>query len=182
VTPAPTYPLLTARLELRPFQDADLDAFHAMRNDPEHARFVPYGPAPREDVAGVLERQKQATALDGEGSTISLAVVERADGDFAGNVMLLRFDPETRSAELGFAFHHDHLGRGYATEAARALVDWAFADGGLHRIHARCIAENAASLRVLEKLGFREEGRLVRSTPVDGAWGDLVFGLLHDEW
>lgn len=180
---APDYPLLTERLLLRPFEDRDLDAFHAMRSNAEHTRHVPYDPASREDVAKVLEQRKEWTALAERDSAITLAAVERQSDRFVGDMLLFHFDPTHRSAELGFAFDNPCHGKGYATEASRALVTWAFREAGLHRIHARCDAPNVASVRVLQKLGFRQEGRLVQSVSVEGAWEDtLLFGLLASEW
>ena len=76
-----------------------------------------------------------------------------------------------------------YWGAGYATEAARALVNFGFQDLGLSRISSWCVAANAASARVLERLGFRQEGRLRRNECFKGRWWDtLLFALLRDEW
>jgi RimJ/RimL family protein N-acetyltransferase len=89
---------------------------------------------------------------------------------------------EHRSIELGFSFAPAHQRNGYATEAARALVDWAFSIG-FHRVYGRTEARNVASARVLEKLGMRQEGHLVENEWVKGEWqSELVYAILDREW
>ncbi|MFI2714688.1 GNAT family N-acetyltransferase, partial [Micromonospora sp. NPDC018662] len=74
-------------------------------------------------------------------------------------------------------------GRGLATEAAGALLDWGFGTFGLHRVTARCHADNEPSARLLTRLGLRREARHVRSYRFRGEWADqLVFAVLADEW
>lgn len=91
-----------------------------------------------------------------------------------------------RSADAGWRTHAAHRGRGYASEAVGALLSLAFAPApaglGLHRVGACVMPENAASLRVAEKCGFRREGVLARYLLVDGAWRDhVVFGRTAEE-
>lgn len=74
-------------------------------------------------------------------------------------------------------------GRGYGTEAARALVDVGFRELGPHRISADCDPTNAASCRVREKLGMRREGPRREYACFDGAWADsLIDAVLEREW
>ena len=88
-----------------------------------------------------------------------------------------------RQGELGFAFGRDHHGRGYAAEAARAILGLAFDDLGFHRVTAVCVADNTASARLLQRLGFRQEACFVDGAFFKGAWvTQLVFALLEDEW
>ena len=75
------------------------------------------------------------------------------------------------NAFLGYAIDEDHAGRGYATQAVRWVTDAAF-EHGLHRVQAAVVLENAASRRVLEKAGFRYEGRALRYLNVNGRWQD----------
>jgi RimJ/RimL family protein N-acetyltransferase len=82
-------------------------------------------------------------------------------------------------AEIGYALGRAHRGRGYATEAARGLLAYAFAELGLHRVQATTSPDNRASWRVMERLGMRREGRLREAAPQGGAWSDvLVYGIL----
>jgi RimJ/RimL family protein N-acetyltransferase len=100
-----------------------------------------------------------------------------------GDVGLQWVSERDRTAEIGFIVDPRQQGKGYATEAARALVDWAFAAAGLHRVIGRLEARNAASARVLEKLGMRLEAHLVENEWVKGEWqSELVYAILEHEW
>jgi RimJ/RimL family protein N-acetyltransferase len=84
---------------------------------------------------------------------------------------------------LGYCYGERAWGRGYATEAARALLQWAFATLDLNRVQAETDTRNAASARVLEKLGFVREGMLREDCVVDGDVSDSwVYGLIRREW
>ena len=89
----------------------------------------------------------------------------------------------TASGEIGFIFHPDHQGHGYATEAARALIAHAFEHYDLHRVSGRLEPRNGASARVLEKLGMRREGLLIENEWVKGEWqSEAIYALLAREW
>ena len=89
----------------------------------------------------------------------------------------------TFEADLGYELDPAFWGRGYATEAVRALIDFGFGELNLHRIWAYCLDENQPSWRVLERLGFRLEGRLRENEFMRGRWWDSrVYGLLAAEW
>jgi [ribosomal protein S5]-alanine N-acetyltransferase len=109
-------------------------------------------------------------------------VIER-EGAFLGWAGLSRWNPDHRSASLGYCLGEAAWGRGYATEAARALLAWAFDALPLNRVQAEADTRNAASARVLEKLGFVLEGTLREDCVVDGVVSDSwVYGLLRREW
>ncbi len=179
----PTYPIITERLLLRPFAAADLDALAAIQSRPEVVRYLYWGPRPRAEVAVALERRLEQTRIVVEGDALVLAVVVRETGTLVGDVMLWWRSAEHRQGEIGYVFHPDHAGRGYATEASRAALRLGFEDLGLHRIAARCDARNVASARVMERLGMRREAHLRENEFVKGEWCDeLVYALLEDEW
>ena len=118
-----------------------------------------------------------------EGTGTRLAVARVSDGAFIGWCSLTRWNPDYRSASLGYCLGDAEWGHGYATEAARALLQWAFDTLDLNRVQAETDTRNAASARVLEKLGFVREGTLredcVVSDEVSDSW---VYGLLRREW
>jgi len=91
-----------------------------------------------------------------------------------GSVVLAQSSVEHRRGEMGYVLARDVWGRGYATEAAAALLAYGFA-AGLHRIGATCDPENAASARVLEKIGMSFEGRLREYFLIRGAWRDRLL-------
>ncbi|MEU7976143.1 GNAT family protein [Micromonospora sp. NPDC049089] len=85
--------------------------------------------------------------------------------------------------QLTEIFHPDRGGRGLATEAATALLDWGFTEFGLHWVYGRCHCRNTASARLMERLGMRQEARQVESYLFRGEWADhLVFAILAREW
>jgi RimJ/RimL family protein N-acetyltransferase len=180
---SPDWPLETDRLTLRPFVEDDFDAIQAMRSDAEVARYL-YGETLSPDETRSLLAQKMAApAWTSEGDWLSVAAVERASGVTVGDVSLRWVSERDRTAEVGFVFDPVHQGKGFATEAARALVDWVFTAAGFHRVIGRTEARNTASARVLEKLGMRLEAHLVENEWVKGEWqSELVYAILEREW
>ena len=87
------------------------------------------------------------------------------------------------NAYLGYFVSEKHNGRGYATEAVRQAVDAAFGELALHRVQAAVIPRNVASIRVLEKAGFREEGFALRYLKIAGVWEDhRLYAVTAEEW
>jgi RimJ/RimL family protein N-acetyltransferase len=118
-----------------------------------------------------------------EGSGARLAVDRASDGVFLGWCGLTRWDPDHRSASLGYCLDDVAWGHGFATEAARALLQWGFDTLDLNRVQAATDTRNAASARVLEKSGFVREGRLREDCVVNGeVLNSYVYGLIRREW
>jgi RimJ/RimL family protein N-acetyltransferase len=179
----PTYPIETERLRLRPFAASDLEALYAMHSRLDVVRYLYWGPRTETEVRATLERKAGETAITTEGDKLSLAAVLTATGQLIGDVVLHWLSREHRQGEIGFVFHPDHHGHGYATEASRALLRLAFEELRLHRVVGRLEARNTASARVLEKLGMRREAHLVENEYVKGEWqSGLVYALLDREW
>src|SRR5580658_994878 len=177
----PDFPLRTARLTLRPYVADDLDALYDIQSRPEVTRYLLYDVRDRDQVRGILEQRIQA---DGpERDAVDLAVVLPDTGALIGDVVLFLRSKEHRQGEIGYLFHPDYGGRGYATEAASMLLRLGFEDYGLHRIIGRIDARNTASARVLERLGMRREAHFVQNEIVKGEWSDeVVYAMLEDEW
>jgi [ribosomal protein S5]-alanine N-acetyltransferase len=88
-----------------------------------------------------------------------------------------------QNAYLGWSLDEAHGGRGFASEAVRLLIDFAFEDAGLHRVQAAVIPRNVASLRVAEKVGLRKEGFARRYLKINGVWEDhKLFAITSEEW
>jgi RimJ/RimL family protein N-acetyltransferase len=170
-------------LTLRPFIADDVEAVHAMRSDPEVIRYL-YGEALSEDEArDLLTKRMGNTAWASEGDWLSAAVVERASGTTVGDLAFHWVSKRDKTAEVGFILDPRHQGKGFATEAAGALINWAFTSAGFHRVIGRTEARNAASARVLEKLGMRLEAHFVENEWVKGEWqSELVYAVLDREW
>jgi RimJ/RimL family protein N-acetyltransferase len=177
--PQPTLPIETDRLRLRAPEPEDLAPLHAIMSREEVARWVYWEPRSVEEVSRALDRQINQDRT----KELALVVELRETGEMVGHLTLSLGPPEHKQAEIGFMFHPDQQGRGYATEAAHAVVTLAFETYDLHRVYGRIEVRNAASARVLEKLGMRREADLIENEWVKGEWqSEAVYALLAREW
>ena len=177
--PEPELPIETDRLRLRAPQPEDLAPLHAIQSREDVARWLYWGPRSLEDVSRSLERQI------GQDRTreLALVAVRRDTGELIGHLTLTLGPAEHRQAEIGFMFHPDHHGRGYATEASRAVLALAFTTYDLHRVYGRLEPRNIASARVLERLGMRREAELRENEWVKGEWqSEAIYAVLAREW
>lgn len=172
--------LHTPRLWLRPLELADAPAVQCLASDKEIASTTLSIPHPYPDgaaeewISGHLE-----TLERGEG--IVFGAFERARGELVGACGLTTRQPGA-TAEIGYWIGRPFWGRGYATEAARAVATYGFDVLGFHRIFAMAFSRNPASSRVLEKLGMRWEGKLREHIEKWGVFEDAeVYGLLSAE-
>lgn len=180
---APDYPIRTERLLLRPIVPADAAAMHAYKSDPDAVRYVPYEPLTLAEVEKRIATVWLTIRFTAEGDALGLAVENRETGELVGDIVLFWRSETDRSGEVGYIFDPRFAGRGYATEAVRALLALGFDGLGLHRITARLDERNTSSARVAERLGFRREARLVEDEWFKGEWSTtLVYALLEDEW
>ena len=146
-----------------------------MRSREDVVRWLYFEPPTEAESRGWIER---ILARPPETGT-TLAVELQATGEIVGHVNILIEPDQPRQGEIGFIFHPDHQGHGYATEASRALLAHAFEHYGLHRVCGRLEPRNEASARVLEKLGMRREGLLVENEWVKGEWqSEAIYALL----
>ncbi len=179
----PAYPVRTARLLLRPLTAADAGALAAYRGLPEVCRYVPFEPMSPEVITARLAGDWSATALSAEGESLTLGAELAATGQLIGDLVLFFTSAEHRGGEIGWVFHPGHGGRGYATEAAHAMLHLAFGGLRLHRVVARLDARNDASARLAARLGMRQEAYLVRNEWFKGEWTDEIgCAVLADEW
>jgi RimJ/RimL family protein N-acetyltransferase len=177
----PTPTLHTARLRLRPFADADADDLFAMHSSAYVLRY--WDAPPWRDPARAERFIAACHQMAEDGSGARLAIDRLSDKTFLGWCSVSRWNPEYRSAALGYCLADAAWGHGYATEAAHALLQWAFDALDLNRVQAETDTRNAASARVLEKLGFMREGTLREDCIVNGDVSDSwVYGLLRREW
>ncbi|MBO0979222.1 GNAT family N-acetyltransferase [Microbacterium sp. SD291] len=148
--------LTTERLVLRAPADPDVEAIERACQDPEIPRWttVP-SPYTREHAVSFIEMVAKGWAEDHE-----YVWAIRADGTLVGMIGLHDVTPNVDGAhaEIGYWMVPEARGRGYLGEAARAVVDWAFADRGLVRLGWRAVAGNIPSARTARSLGFRYEG------------------------
>ncbi len=170
----------STRLILRRFADTDLEAFLAYLNDPLVARYQSWESYTEQQARAVIEQQKtRSPGRPGEWFTFALELKET--GALVGHVALRMTDE--RQAEIGFTVARAFHGRGLACEAARSVLDYAFAELNLHRVTAITDVENEKSAALLERLGMRREGHLIQNIWFKGRWGsEYLYAVLRDEW
>lgn len=179
----PSYPIETPRLLLRPFTRDDLDGLYSFHSRPDVVRYLYWEARTREETRAALEIKIGQAELHDGCDTLNIAVELRETGTLIGELYLFWHSREHRQGEIGFVFHPDHHGRGFATEAAREVLRLGFDGLGLHRVYGRCDARNTSSARLMERLGMRREAHLVENEFVKGEWTDeLVYAMLQREW
>lgn len=199
--------LETTRLILREFEKEDYNLVHQYASDAEVVRFMSWGPNNEEDTLNFILKalgwqqeqprkvfdfavvdkwQKRLigscgfhlarTASEGSSQAIALAT------NGAYNLDPLSHTRDQNGA-IGYCFGKESWGKGYATEAAGAVIKYAFKKLSMHKMFAVCDVDNKASARVLEKVGMRKEGHLLEDIKIKGRWRDsYLYGLLVNEW
>jgi 8-oxo-dGTP diphosphatase len=154
--------LTTCRLLLRPLALADAPAIERLAGDPEVARYTASIPHPY--PPGAAEAFIRGAAQGGE---IVFAIAHRQSGNLIGCIGI-EIDRATRTGDVGYWIGRAYWGRGYATEALRAVTEHAFAALGCERVTAAAVAQNHASIRVQEKAGYAPVGSERRAAPARG--------------
>lgn len=181
---AVSWPVRTARLQLRAATAGDAEATWAYRQHEAVGRWLTRAPTTFDEYRAAFARP----------AFLTKTLVVELEGVVIGDLMIAVEDAWAQAevadqargvqAELGWVIHPDHTGRGYATEAVRELLRICFTDLGLRRVTAGCFAANEASWRLMERVGMRREIQTVReSLHRSGEWLDgMGYALLADEW
>ncbi|UQZ37410.1 GNAT family N-acetyltransferase [Paenibacillus sp. PK3_47] len=170
----------TERLLIREFVPEDFPAVHSYASDPAVAEHMIWGPNSEEETKSynnyVIDMQQK---IPREG--FEFAVVLRAGGVLIGGCGIHISPP--RQGEIGYCFHREYWGKGFAAEAAARLIAFGFEDLGLHRIYATCRPGNKASARVMQKAGMTFEGHLREHKWHKGKWHDSCqYSILEQEY
>ncbi len=174
----PDWPLRTERLVLRPFVLGDADAYVEAWASEEWTSLLLSRSMNRAEVHAMVRRR----AEPGDGEFIGLAVVTH-DGTVVGDSMLHLQGTGLSEGEIGWTILPGHAGRGYATEAARAVLEMAFVHFGLRRVVANLDARNDRSAALCERLGMRREVDRRADFWSKGAWtSSYEYALLAEEW
>jgi len=173
--------LRTDRLLLRTFEPDDLEDTFAYQSRPDVTRYLLSEARDRAGSVESVRKMMTETDLVKDGDSLAFAVV--LDGTVIGQVDLVLLSAEHRQGEVGYIFHPDHHGRGLATEATEALLRLGFDEFDLYRIVATCNVANAASARLMERLGMRREGHFLGCRRVKGVFRDeYVYAIRQEEW
>jgi RimJ/RimL family protein N-acetyltransferase len=185
--PFEAHPIRTDRLLLRPLTAADIDDVFAYQSIPEVVEYLPWPLRNFEESREHTLKRAGFTRLEADNDALILGVELVGDdaepGAVIGDLSVFLSSGTNAQIEVGWAFHPDHQRKGYATEAARALLALAFEEIGAHRVFARLDPHNTASVALCARLGMRQEAYFKESEIFKGAWGDLaIYAILKREW
>ncbi|MDZ8225034.1 GNAT family N-acetyltransferase [Nostoc sp. ChiVER01] len=174
--------LETHRLLMRDFVEADWQAVFTYQSDPLYLRYSYWTHRTQKDVCEFvqmfIDQQKEQPR-----TKFQLAIILKAENQLIGNCGIRVNDPEMREANIGYELNTQYWGQGYATEAAQAILKFGFEKLRMHRIWSCCVAQNVASVKVLEKIGMRREGHLRKKELIKGKWYDnFIYAILDHEW
>jgi RimJ/RimL family protein N-acetyltransferase len=170
----------TRRLIARRLDVNDLNAFVAMRNDPEVARYQSWESFSESEGHQFLSDMSGQQL--GEPGWFQFALEDRVTASFVGDCALNIQADDRRLAQIGYSVARPFWSCGYATEAVTELVDFAFRSFSLQRISASADPRNKASCRVLEKAGFRKEAHFRQNIWFKGSWADdVTYAILRSD-
>jgi ribosomal-protein-alanine N-acetyltransferase len=168
-------------VKLVPYQSSFLEAFIAWRSEPLTVRHNPLQPMTATEVAKMLE--SAGSELSDLKKYEAYRWFVAVDADIVGSVSLKNISHTMGYAEIGYGIAQTHHRRGIATAAVGLLVDKVFTETSLRKLMAFVHDKNRPSCRVLEKLGFQEEGFLREHYVIHGrAENEILYGLLKSEW
>lgn len=173
----------TQRLLLRPMTLDDAGALFGYRSLPEVNTYT-YTPTWTSMADAVAHVEKYVPMLANQEHGFGKWMIVRQDtGAVIGDVFLNKHSELQGTTEMGYMLHPDHQGQGFATEAVAVALRIGFEEWGVHRIYARVDEDNTGSARVCQKLGMRQEARLIESDRRGDVWStELVFAMLDREW
>lgn len=165
----------TSRLLIRHFDLKDWQAVYEYTSDRQVMKYIPEGVFTEEDVKAFINKNTAA-----EAKYFPVVLIEK--DLLIGHMVFHQYFGE-HTYEIGWVFNPKYYSKGYASEAAKALLNFGFGKMKLHRIIATCQPENIASYRVMEKIGMRREGHFKKCIPNGSEWWDeYYYAVLAEEW
>ncbi|QVY62651.1 GNAT family N-acetyltransferase [Cytobacillus gottheilii] len=165
----------TSRLLIRHFDLKDWQAVYEYTSDRQVMKYIPEGVFTEEDVKAFINKNTAA-----EAKYFPVVLIEK--DLLIGHMVFHQYFGE-HTYEIGWVFNPKYYSKGYASEAAKALLDYGFGKMKLHRIIATCQPENIASYRIMEKIGMRREGHFKKCIPNGSEWWDeYYYAVLAEEW
>jgi RimJ/RimL family protein N-acetyltransferase len=175
------FELKTRRLVLRPLRAEDAPGMYAIYSDAQTMRF--WSAQVIDDLEAAAGMVADDLRLQLDGSAAFWAVVLPKTGRVIGKFSFFYINPDNRRAEIGYVLNRQFWGKGYGTELLGAMIQTAFDTYRLHRLEADIDPDNAASLALLKKFGFREEGRFRERWLLGDEWRDsIMMALLAPAW
>jgi RimJ/RimL family protein N-acetyltransferase len=175
--------IVTQRLVLRLLAYEDVPAFVTCRRDPDVARYQSWDTSYTTADGDRLVASQQGVDFGDPGPWVQVAAIGRATGALCGDCAVRVATDPPRTAEVGVTLAPAWQSSGLATEALGAVVTRLFDRHGIHRVYAQADDRNLPVHRLLERLGFRCEARLVEADWFKGEWATLrTYAILRREW
>ncbi|TKI71597.1 GNAT family N-acetyltransferase [Lysinibacillus mangiferihumi] len=166
--------ITTQRLHIRKFEIQDWQAVVNYMSDQTVMHYMPEGVLTAQQVRKFIS--------DNRDEAKHFAIVLQEKSQVIGHLVFHPYFGE-HTYEIGWVLNPAYYRKGYASEAAQALLDYGFTEMKLHRIIATCQPENIASYRVMEKIGMRREGFFKKCIPHgDDWWDEYYYAILQEEW
>lgn len=167
--------ITTERLIIRKFTYEDCQAVHSYTSDANVMKYIPEGVFSDEDA-------KKFVIENSDENARYFPVLLKKDQILIGHITFHKYFGE-HTYEIGWVFNPKYYNKGYASEAAHAVLKYGFEKMKLHRIIATCQPDNISSYRVMEKIGMRREGFFKKCIPHgDEWWDEYYYALLDEEW
>ncbi len=173
-----------SRVIIRQFKPEDLEDFYSYRSDPQVCRYQSFMVKSKMEAEQFIESQKNLP-LGSKGQWLQIAIEHKIEDKIIGDCAIHFMENEPRIVEIGYTVHPDYQRQGYATEAVRMLMKTVFKDYNVHKILAKVDVRNPSSARVLEKIGFKQEGRFYQHffDVQDKAWFDEIqFAYMKEDF
>jgi len=172
----------TPRLKIRNLKEADLEAFHLYRSNPEITKYQGFDTFTKEQAKAFIEEHK-IKLLIRPGEWVQFGIENINSQQLVGDCAIYLHQSDSRIAETGITISHLHQRKGYAKETMLGLMNFLFQEKGIHRIVETVDAENQASIQLLKSLSFRKEGHFLENIFFKGKWAsEYLFAMLKKEW
>ena len=174
---------ITERLLIRPVEIDDKEALFSYRADPETYKYLSLVPQSADDVAEFIK--KTSREINVPGTWFQFVIMEKVTNQVIGDtgIHFLDMDSKNKQVEIGYTLDINFRGKGYAIEALSAIIDYLFSNLNKHRITASVDPTNAASIKLIERLGFRREAHFIEGLFFQGNWVDnFIYAILAREW
>jgi RimJ/RimL family protein N-acetyltransferase len=172
----------TERLGIRSLQLTDAQRIFQYRTHPNVSRFQSWGTASPEVIHAYIEKLS-VTTHGTPGLWYQLGITLRPDTRLIGDCSFRVLDTDERQAEIGIALAPEFQGQGFAGEALQALLEYLFITLGKHRVFGSVDPRNLSSVKLLRRVGMRQEAHFIKSFWFRGEWvDDLIFAILASEW
>jgi len=171
----------TDRLNIRIASLGDEDAIYSYRSDFEENKYQGWLPESVEEIREYIKNMP--ATLNVADVCFQFAITLTSENLLIGDMGIIFTNHNKMQAEIGCTLHKNWQGKGYATEALTAMVNFLFLTLNKHRVIASIDPRNTASIRLIERLGFRKEGYFKESYFMRGEWtDDVVYAMLKKEW